>query len=292
MCNLKTVETIRGSAGYQRYLVEKSSFARRAVFATPESLRDVARTSLREFQLFRTQIESLKEAHLSYGLDEKNGTLLETDSRLKLARFGNVGGWVPENVMALPLMWYLFGKDGPDVKLNSLAVFGFLGDGTIGQFSDVWLIRNILGSTSKETPMGGESPLVRSWLKDYKSYQNLLEDLKLSLGSFSSRLQIRYTKANWNLPIFTPSYTGRGIKLLASAINQTRQWEGREGASIPSLFSKWFPTCLTPSASTLSFCQVSKDQFSYYSSIGPLIYVPSGLKGDLTDTPWWKTLGL
>ncbi|MEI8027652.1 MAG: hypothetical protein WCI18_14995 [Pseudomonadota bacterium] len=292
MCNAKTIATLRNSPGYPRYMAEHSFFARRSIYATPQTLKDVLRTSIREYQLFKVQLESFKEAGLSHGIDEKDGFPLNTEAELKRAQFGNVGGWVPETIMALPLMWYLEGLDGPDVKLNSLAVFGFLGDGSVGQFSDIWLIRSILGGTPKETPIGRESPLVKSWLKDYKSFQNVLENLKPSLGFLGDRFQIRHTKTNWNLPILAPSYIGRGVKLLATAINQTRQWEGRKGGSNPILFSKWMQTCLAPESSDPGYCHSTEELFAYYSSVKPLVYVPGELKTNQTDIPWWETLGL
>ncbi len=292
VCSTKTVTTLRNSPGYLRYLAENSSFARRSIYATPHTLKDVLRISIREYQLFKVQLESFKEAGLSHGIDEKGGFPLKTEAELQRAKFGNAGGWVPETVMALPLMWYLEGLDGPEVKLNSLALFGFLGDGSIGQFSDIWFIRSILGATPKETPIGRESPLVKSWLKDFKSFQNVLENLKPSLGLFGDRFQIRHTKTNWNLPLLAPSYTGRGIKLLATAINQTRQWEGRKGGSNPILFSKWMQVCLASHARSLEYCSSTEDLFAYYSSVKPLVYAPGALKTRLTDIPWWETLGL
>ena len=292
MCNAKTIATLRSSPGYPRYLAENSNFARRSIYASPQTLKDVLRTSIREYQLFRVQLESFEKAGLTSGIDEKDGVSFNTGAELKHAKFGNVGGWVPETVMALPMMWYLEGLDGTDIKLNSLAVFGFLGDGSVGQFSDIWFIRSILGSTPKETPLGGETPLVRSWLKDYKSYQSLLEKLKAPLASFSDRFQIRFTKTNWNLPVLVPSYTGRGIKLLASAINQTRLWEGKKGGSDPLLFSKWMRICLAPESNVLAYCNDTENLFAYGSSLQPLVYAPSEFKTNMVEVPWWKTLGL
>jgi hypothetical protein len=225
MCSQKTISTIRESPNYQSYR-RQNSFGKRAIFAEPLNLRAALRTSIREYKLFSAQLETLERAQLSYLSDESQNTYQSPENGLSNARLGNVGGWVPENVMAIPLVWYAFGLDQSAVKLSSLAIFGFLGDGSVGQFSDVWFLRSILGGTPKDTPLGKESPMVRRWLEDYKAYQNVIDELKPRLGDFSKRLQIRTTKADWNLPFLVPSFTGRGLKHLGQAINQTREWEG------------------------------------------------------------------
>jgi len=293
ICNQNTIHAIRSHPDYSNYLAQFAPYSRRMIFASAMNLKSAFRISIREYQIFKAQLETFQTAGISAYYEDKTEFVANHLPQLKRGMFGNLGGWVPEKVLAIPMSWYLASQDNEHVLVNHLSMFGYLSDGKVGPFSDIWFLRTIMGHNGRENPVFENELYVKNMFRDYRAYQEVLDKVFLDgpLGKY--KLDYRTTKVNWNLHLAPAALTGEGINLLAMTLNETKRMEGDQGASNMPIYADWIEKCVYTKRLDHDMCEIVKNSFSAFSQPYGLTFVPDRIAIQLQpEVPWWAELDL